>query len=289
MNIYTYSILNLPVYKENSTQEHTYTLKEDQLPGYTKLVGTYLGVDDTLSFTNNGSSFESSQVFGNELKTYNVTGTITFDEECDLDIKETLDQIFPNVVKTYDAKDAKTWTFTLDHLYTTDKNGNAASYSYDYSLEGWNVNEIAPITSDTKLEINYSKNKKEKNDSKDSKDEKSSEDSDESDPSLANAAIEYNGKKNFALNWYDGITESHSDYGKIKLTIGSETFTYTFDGSTWTTSDTSSTYDLSKIKFNLKSNSAQYQDVEITGIPSKMDGKKFKAQYLIQNQIIHIK
>ena len=277
MNIYTYSILNLPVYKENSTQEHTYTLKEDQLPGYTKLVGTYLGVDDTLSFTNNGSSFESSQVFGNELKTYNVTGTITFDEESDLDIKETLDQIFPNVVKTYDAKDAKTWTFTLDHLYTTDKNGNAASYSYDYSLEGWNVNEIAPITSDTKLEINYSKNKKEKNDSKDSKDEKSSEDSDESDPSLANAAIEYNGKKNFALNWYDGITESRSDYGKIKLTIGSETFTYTFDGSTWTTSDTSSTYDLSKIKFNLKSNSAQYQDVEITGIPSKMDGKEIQS------------
>ncbi len=276
MNIYTYSIAQLPVYKENSSEVHTYTLKEDQLPGYTKLVGTYLGVDDTLTFTNDGSSFVSSQVFGNELKEYNVSGTITFDEENDLDIKATLEKMFPNVIKTYEAKDAKTWTFTLDHLFTTDQEGNAASYSYDYSLEGWNVNEISPITSDTKLEINYSKNKKENKDSKDSKDEKSSDDSDESDLS-SNATIIYVGKKNFALNWYDDIMDSRSDYGKITLTIGSEKFTYTFDGSTWTTSDTSSTYDLSKIQFNLKSNSAQYQDVEISGIPSKKDGQSIES------------
>lgn len=107
MNIYTYSIAQLPVYKENSSEVHTYTLKEDQLPGYTKLVGTYLGVDDTLTFTNDGSSFVSSQVFGNELKEYNVSGTITFDEENDLDIKATLEKMFPNVIKTYEAKDAK--------------------------------------------------------------------------------------------------------------------------------------------------------------------------------------
>lgn len=277
MNIYTYAILNLPVYKENSTEEHSYTLKEDQLVGYTKLVGTYLGVDDTLSFSNDGSSYVTSQVFGNELKSYHVSGTITFDEETDLDIKETLDKLFPNVLKTYKAEDAKTWTFTLQHLYTTDKNGNAASYSYDYSLEGWNVNEIAPITGDTNLQINYTKNKKETKDTKENKEEKSADDSDESHLSVANTAIEYNGKKSFALNWYDGITDSRSDYGKLTLTIGNQSFTYTFDGTNWTTSDTSDVYDLTKIKFNMKSNNAQYQDVEITGIPSKMDGKEIES------------
>ncbi len=271
MNIYTYLILNLPIYKENSDEVYSYTLKEDSLPGYTTLAGTYIGSNDTLTFTNDGSSFVSSQVFGNELKTYNVSGTITFDEENDLEIKNTLDQIFPNIVKTYKEVDTKTWNFTLQHLYTTDKNGNAASYSYDYSLDGWNVNEISPITSDTKLEINYTKNKKE---SKTSKNEKETDnDSDESDLSLADTSIEYNGKKSFALNWYDDITFGRSNYGSLTLTIDNQKFSYTFDGNSWATQDTSDVYDLSKITFTMKSNNAQYQEVEITGIPSKIDEK----------------
>ena len=251
-NSIEYKISGLEVYTEDLLSTNTYSLQTKEITGYSYNKSLF-------TFNENYSLDENIQL---SLAAYNVTGRVSFDGE-----GVTKDEYFSTVFKDFDVtsqEDDGDYTFTINNLYTADVNGNTTSYSIDPTLEGWNCNvDTITINGDTKLDIQYSKG------------------TSSNDSSNVNAIddevihnVVYEGTKSFDLNWYDDVTEGRTSYGTIQLKVNNKTLNYTTsDGVNWTTNDTSDVFDVNQIKFTATSASSQYQSVNITGIPSKIDDK----------------
>ena len=159
---YTYTIQNLPVYREGTTEKIAYTVKEeDVLKGYEAFTKKALnGADDAqaenileslvspkgevkLVQGDSADTQKAEKKFGNYLPVYEVSGTVTWQAENGQAVRPDMESYFKNqfqIVRSGDTKqysaykmhyeqskeDENVWKYTVYGLFTTKADGSSA-------------------------------------------------------------------------------------------------------------------------------------------------------------------
>lgn len=270
-DVITYSVKDVPVYSDDLQSTNTYALSLSNLKGY-------VANKSLFTFNNNYTLDENVQL---SLESYSVSGTVSFDEIPEMSAEDYFNTVFENVDVDYEEVDSKNYTFTLNNLWKNDKNGNDKTYWFDDQIEGYDVNQEVEIREDSTINLIYTKQVEEDEDNNSEVSimpATTNEDTNEgTDTSEDTHTVEYEGTQSFSLNWFDDKIDSRDNYGTITLTVGTTKLNYTFNGNSWTTSDTSSVFNVNEITFKKTSNSAQLQEVSVSKIPSKIDDESVES------------
>lgn len=216
LKVYQYTIKNLPVYNDDLTSKNNYIIKLKDKISYQMIDDS--SFDNELSLIENEDVYTSKEIIGVYLSTYNVEGTIQWDNKDHPSIEDYFKSYFKVLLNNteYDAKieyseENNIWKYKITNLYVLDKDNKEVNYVIDNDIEGYDVNQQKIVINKDNSNLAFKYTKIEAKKAKEQVKKPKVKTFELKDEEIETHTIKYNEQASIQLHWQDATQITHTN------------------------------------------------------------------------------